>query len=243
MIAELGASGKTVGIVTHVAELAEQMPVRYNSQAAERSHRPGGQDVKFRVQPWSPETEPRRAKPEAPAADVDVEVDASRWARSRFNRTGARGPVRRWGAPGRRQPMDRGGGRDPDAGPGSQLRRRSGALQSSARIVGPRDPGGIFTAAAAALPVLTRHARYDVHQTTGVGPEELWLGLQQRMGELEGTIAASHSDAPLTAVDGPLSHHRHVPGVVGMSKPSTSSTCPPPSAPFSAGWRRATDTS
>ena len=29
VIAELGASGKTVGIVTHVAELAEQMPVRY----------------------------------------------------------------------------------------------------------------------------------------------------------------------------------------------------------------------
>lgn len=29
VISELGASGKTVGIVTHVAELAEQMPVRY----------------------------------------------------------------------------------------------------------------------------------------------------------------------------------------------------------------------
>jgi exonuclease SbcC len=29
VIAELGASGKTVGIVTHVVELAEQMPVRY----------------------------------------------------------------------------------------------------------------------------------------------------------------------------------------------------------------------
>jgi exonuclease SbcC len=29
VIAELGASGKTVGIVTHVPELAEQMPVRY----------------------------------------------------------------------------------------------------------------------------------------------------------------------------------------------------------------------
>jgi exonuclease SbcC len=30
VIGELGASGKTVGIVTHVAELAEQMPVRYS---------------------------------------------------------------------------------------------------------------------------------------------------------------------------------------------------------------------
>ena len=29
VIAELGAAGKTVGIVTHVIELAEQMPVRY----------------------------------------------------------------------------------------------------------------------------------------------------------------------------------------------------------------------
>jgi exonuclease SbcC len=29
VIAELGAQGKVVGIVTHVAELAEQMPVRY----------------------------------------------------------------------------------------------------------------------------------------------------------------------------------------------------------------------
>jgi len=29
VIAELGAAGKTVGIVTHVEELADQMPVRY----------------------------------------------------------------------------------------------------------------------------------------------------------------------------------------------------------------------
>ena len=34
VISELGASGKTVGIVTHVAELAEQMPVRYEVRKA-----------------------------------------------------------------------------------------------------------------------------------------------------------------------------------------------------------------
>ena len=59
--------------------------------------------------------------------------------------------------------------------------------------------------------------------TRGIVAEDLWLGLQQRMGELEGMIVASHTGAPLIVVDGPLSHHRHVPGAVGTSRPSTSS--------------------
>ena len=34
---------------------------------------------------------------------------------------------------------------------------------------------------------------YDVHHTRGIVAEDLWLGLQQRMGELEGMIVASHA--------------------------------------------------
>ncbi len=37
VIAELGAAGKTVGIVTHVEELAEQMPVRYEVRRSDNS--------------------------------------------------------------------------------------------------------------------------------------------------------------------------------------------------------------
>jgi hypothetical protein len=54
--------------------------------------------------------------------------------------------------------------------------------------------------------------------TKGSTPEELWLGIQQRMGDLEGGIAERHADVSLMVVDGPLSHRRHVEGAVGYVK-------------------------
>jgi hypothetical protein len=102
----------------------------------------------------------------------------------------------------------------------------------AATVVGQEIRRGIFTAASTAVSVATRHARYDVQPTKGIVPEDLWLGLQQRMGELEGSIAEANADAPLIVVDGPLSHRRHVPGAVGYIKTQHVQYLPPALRPI-----------
>ncbi|MGA7270604.1 MAG: DNA double-strand break repair nuclease NurA, partial [Acidimicrobiia bacterium] len=77
---------------------------------------------------------------------------------------------------------------------------------------------GLFTAAAGASDVVTRHGVYGVRATKGQSPEELWLGIQERMGALEGEVASSQEGAELVIVDGPLSHRRHVERAVGYVK-------------------------
>lgn len=86
---------------------------------------------------------------------------------------------------------------------------------------------GLFTAAAGAEALVTRHGSYEVRATAGSTPEELWLGIQQRMGELEGGVAARNSSGGLVVVDGPLSHRRHVPGAVGYVKTQRVHYLPP----------------
>ena len=53
--------------------------------------------------------------------------------------------------------------------------------------------------------VATVVGTYGVKATKGTTPEELWLGIQQRMGELEGAVAAAQQGDALVVVDGPLS--------------------------------------
>jgi hypothetical protein len=178
--------------------------------------------MKFAVEQWAPEYgTPVEANPleASTAPDVEVEVAASRWA-----------------------PMM------PDVDPAERVlfvdgvRRVDAALwidqaelpalglcasyaagavlvaERKARLVDARVERGIFTAASAAEDVITRHALYAVQATSGSVPEELWLGIQHRMGELEGRVAAASSDGSLVVVDGPLSHRRHVVGAVGYVK-------------------------
>ncbi len=76
---------------------------------------------------------------------------------------------------------------------------------------------GLFTAAPA-LDVDTRVGTYQVKATKGTTPEELWLGIQQRMGDLEERAARDVGEADLVVVDGPLSHHREVKNAVGYVK-------------------------
>ena len=76
---------------------------------------------------------------------------------------------------------------------------------------------GLFTAAAEAEPIVTRHVGYDVRAVAGSTPEELWLGIQQRMGETEKEIAARHASDAMVVVDGPLSG-AHIRGAVGYVK-------------------------
>ncbi len=76
---------------------------------------------------------------------------------------------------------------------------------------------GLFTAAPAE-DLATRVGTYQVRATKGTTPEELWLGIQQRMGELEGRVAHQAGAAEMVVVDGPLSHAREVENAVGYIK-------------------------
>ncbi len=89
---------------------------------------------------------------------------------------------------------------------------------STATVVAAEVRRGLFTGALAE-PVDTVVGTYEVMSTKGSTPEELWLGIQERMGDLEGEVAArAQSGDTLVVVDGPLSHRRHVPGAVGYVK-------------------------
>ena len=76
---------------------------------------------------------------------------------------------------------------------------------------------GLFTSAPAA-DVHTAVGTYEVKATKGTTPEELWLGIQQRMGSLEATVAHRCGGADLLVVDGPLSHARDLENAIGYVK-------------------------
>ncbi len=87
----------------------------------------------------------------------------------------------------------------------------------SARVVSANVERGVFTSADAE-PIVTNVGTYEVMTTGGSTSEELWLGIQERMGDLEGRIASEQQGTALVVVDGPLSHRRHVAGAVGYVK-------------------------
>jgi hypothetical protein len=86
-----------------------------------------------------------------------------------------------------------------------------------AEVVAAEVRRGVFTGVDATS-IDTSMGVYEIMSTKGSTPEELWLGIQERMGDLEGEIAEEHADTALMVVDGPLSHRRHVEGAVGYIK-------------------------
>ncbi len=76
---------------------------------------------------------------------------------------------------------------------------------------------GLFTSAPAA-DIETGVGTYEVKATKGTTSEELWLGIQQRMGDLEAIAARKAGAAELLVVDGPLSHARDLDNAVGYVK-------------------------
>ena len=76
---------------------------------------------------------------------------------------------------------------------------------------------GLFTSAPAS-DVVTAVGDYEVKATKGTTAEELWLGIQQRMGALEAAMTRGSADAQLVVVDGPLSHARDIENAVGYIK-------------------------
>lgn len=87
----------------------------------------------------------------------------------------------------------------------------------AARIEETAVERGIFTSAAAG-DVATTIGTYQVKSTKGTTPEELWLGIQQRMGALEALVTHRVGAAELLVVDGPLSHARDLENAVGYIK-------------------------
>lgn len=86
-----------------------------------------------------------------------------------------------------------------------------------ARIVESEVERGLFTSAPA-NDVATSVGVYEVKATKGTTPEELWLGIQHRMGDLEGVVTHRSGETELLVVDGPLSHARDLPNAVGYIK-------------------------
>ncbi len=76
---------------------------------------------------------------------------------------------------------------------------------------------GLFTSAPAE-DVHTTVGTYEVKATKGTTPEELWLGIQQRMGSLEAEVTRAAGGAELLVVDGPLSHARDIENAIGYVK-------------------------
>jgi len=76
---------------------------------------------------------------------------------------------------------------------------------------------GLFTSAPATN-VVSGVGTYEVKATKGTTPEELWLGIQQRMGDLEAAVTRRAGEADLLVVDGPLSHARDIDNAVGYIK-------------------------
>jgi len=76
---------------------------------------------------------------------------------------------------------------------------------------------GLFTSAPAA-DVEATVGTYEVKATKGTTSEELWLGIQQRMGSLEAAVTRRAGGAELLVVDGPLSHARDIDNAIGYIK-------------------------
>ncbi len=76
---------------------------------------------------------------------------------------------------------------------------------------------GLFTSSAAD-DIESAVGMYKVKATKGTTSEELWLGIQQRMADLEAKVAREAGSAEVVVVDGPLSHHRDIENAVGYIK-------------------------
>jgi hypothetical protein len=177
--------------------------------------------VKFSVQPWAPEygSSASIELEEQLQVDPDVEVKASEWRALEVSAEPAPevlfvDGVRRIDA----NLWVEGTERVPTLALAASYAAGAVLANHRATIVAEEVRRGVFSSATTAESIVTRHARYEVHLTSGVTSEELWLGLQNQMAVLEGQMAVQFADVPLLVVDGPLSHHRTLSEAVGYIK-------------------------
>jgi hypothetical protein len=96
-----------------------------------------------------------------------------------------------------------------------------------ARLVAAEVQRGLFTGAAAAQTVTTRHGVFAFRGATGDRPEQLALAVQQRMGELEVELAGRADAAELVVVDGPLRGRQQLANGIGYVKTHHVAYLPP----------------
>lgn len=105
-------------------------------------------------------------------------------------------------------------------------------LNGTARISDVAVERGLFTAAAEATDIDSRHARYVARKAAGPGMDQLSLALQQHLSETEIQLAllfrAAHPDAgDLLFVDGPLRGRSHLDRTIGYIKTHHTTYLPP----------------
>jgi len=108
-------------------------------------------------------------------------------------------------------------------------------LNGTARISDVAVERGLFTAAAEAADIDSRHARYVARKAAGPGMDQLSLALQQHLSETEIQLAllfrAAHPDAgDLLFVDGPLRGRSHLDRTIGYIKTHHTTYLPPEQA-------------
>jgi len=185
--------------------------------------------MRFFIEQWAPEYGTPLSSdldPTEVVPDVDVEVPAEQWA-----------PLEPHGEPAQSVLFVDGvrrvdanvwiEGAPPALGLCATYAAGAVRCDGEAKLIAAEVRRGLFTSAPEAEAVTSKHGTYDVRATAGSSAEELWLGLQQRMGELEREVAGSHLDAELVVTDGPLTGRQHVPGGVGYVKTHRVQYLPP----------------
>lgn len=87
-----------------------------------------------------------------------------------------------------------------------------------AEVIAAQVQRGLFTPASGAESIETRHGTFEMRAVAGDSPEQLSLALQQRMTELEVTLAAECPAAELIVIDGPLLGRQQVANAIGYVK-------------------------
>jgi hypothetical protein len=126
-------------------------------------------------------------------------------------------------------------GSAPQPAPGVVASLAAGLVccDGTARIVEVRVDRGLYTAAESASDIRTPHTTYTLRRT-GTRLDDLSLGVQRRLGELEVELAAAWRDRAthddLLVVDGPLRGRTHLPRTVGYVKTHHAAYLPPAQA-------------
>jgi hypothetical protein len=193
----------------------------------------------FAVDAWQADygsaTEPEALAPSEVATRIDVEVAPAEWAPRRPGPDVAPALVVHF-VDGVRRVEARVWITEPDGrlflGIAASYAAGVVRCDGQARVVASAVERRLFTAAASAVGVTTRHGDFPVVATTAETPDELSLDLQHQMGLLERRVAAEAaaggtSGEGLVIVDGPLRAGAHPGGTVGSIKTQHRSYGPP----------------
>jgi hypothetical protein len=126
-------------------------------------------------------------------------------------------------------------GKQPQPIPGIATSLAAGLLccDGTAHIIEVRVDRGLYTAAAEATDLDTRHATYTLRRT-GAGLDDLPLAVQRRLSEVEVELAVAWRtrgpENDLLVVDGPLRGRTHLTRTVGYVKTHHAAYLPQPQA-------------